>query len=97
MVIDVKKVSAFAQTAGQGGILFRAVSDALRANQTVQVSFAGLPIVSTSFVNASFVELLSEMPFSEIMARVKIVHSSPQINDLIRHRMKDEALGLAAL
>jgi STAS-like domain of unknown function (DUF4325) len=92
MVVAIKDLVAAGQTAAQGETVHRALADALAANDRIEVSFAGVPIVSSSFVNAAFVELLGSMTFHQITQRIRITNSSAQVNDLIKRRLKSEAM-----
>lgn len=96
MVITVKSLVLACDTNAQGDALRAAVLRALETSGTVDVSFAGLTAATTSFVNSAFVDLLDLMSLDDIKMRIRIVHSSRQINDMIRSRLTREASLAAA-
>jgi hypothetical protein len=96
MVINVRTLAGAADTSDQGDTLFRVLSPMLIRGEAVVVSFEGVEVATTSFVNAAFVELLSVLSLAQIKAQVKVVRSSKQINDLIRGRLSAEAARLHA-
>ena len=91
MVIHVPDVSRAADTGKQGEALYSRIVEELRNSEFIVVSFQGVDTATSSFVNASFVELLRSLSFSEIKRRIKIVNSTRQINDMIRRRLTHEA------
>lgn len=95
MVVQVGHLVPYGHTTEHGTVVFEAIRSALAHEQSVDVSFSGIAFVSTSFVNASFVELLQHMDLQELMRRIRIRDSSSQINDLIKRRLKTEAAALA--
>ncbi|MGX1105473.1 STAS-like domain-containing protein [Bradyrhizobium elkanii] len=95
MVIHVRKLVSGADTADQGLKLFPYIRDAFRSEKTVTVSFDGLQTATSSFVKTAMVGLLNDMAFSEIKARLKIVDSTRQINQMIKSRFEREAMAHA--
>lgn len=91
MVIHVKGICDAADTGAQGELLFAAMMQGLRQGDNIVLSFAGVPTATSSFINASFVQLLSFMTFDEIKRRVVIKDSSRQINEMIKRRLSREA------
>jgi hypothetical protein len=96
MVINVKTLAGAADTSEQGDALFRVLAPVLTRGDAAVVSFEGIEVATTSFVNVAFVELLSVVSLPQIKAQVKVVRSSKQINDLIRARLTSEAARLQA-
>jgi hypothetical protein len=91
MVITVRDVVTACDTEQQGDTLRSVIISALASPGVVDLSFSGITSVTSSFVNAAFVELLAAMPFSTVKARIRISDSTRQINDLIRSRLAFEA------
>jgi len=81
-----------AATAEDGRKIFKALSDALNADSSpVEVSFSGVSIATSSFVNTAFIPLLDLVSFDEIKKRIRIVHSNRQVNDMIKTRLERES------
>lgn len=95
MVICLIDLIPAADTEAHGGVLFARLRDALRSGDRFVVSFAGISTATSSFVNAAFVELLHDFSFADIKARLRIVDSTAQINDMVRSRLQREAEKLA--
>jgi hypothetical protein len=91
MVIRILDLVSGADTATQGSVVFVRVRDALAGNNSVTVSFGGVKTATSSFVNAAFVQLLDAMTFSDVKARLRVVDSTRQINDMIKTRMERTA------
>lgn len=77
-------------TAEDGAQLFKRIAPLIRKRQNVAVSFERVDSVPSSFVNAAFIRLLDEMPFSQIKEHLRIVNSTRQINEMIRDRFEFE-------
>lgn len=95
MVIRVVNLSTAADTESHGAVLYVRLCDALKSDNVVTVSFAGIHTATSSFVNAGFVPLMQHYSFADIKRRLRIVDSTRQINDMIRSRLEREALVLA--
>lgn len=96
MVIAVKSLVPACDTNAHGDVVRGAITLALQNGGAVDISFAGISAATTSFVNAAFVDLLDTMTLADIKARVRILHSSRQINDMIKARLTREAGRIAA-
>ena len=92
MVIKVADVVDSASTGDQGYALYLVLRSAMSESDTVVLSFDGIQVATSSFVNAAFVELLGAYSFAYIRSRLSIVKSSKQINDLIKARLSRESL-----
>jgi hypothetical protein len=90
MVIRVREICSAADTGPQGDRLYIAIHSLLGQQDQILISFAGVDTATSSFVNMSFVRLLSIMHFEEIKRRFKIVDSTHQINDMIKRRLTQE-------
>jgi hypothetical protein len=96
MVIHVKNLAGGADTQDQGTALLKAVRDAIASKGEAIVSFDGVDIATSSFVNASFIALLSDIDVGEMKKRVRVVRASRQIGDMIRTRVERESRLMAA-
>lgn len=90
-VIRVHEISGAADTGQQGDKLYNAMLAELATQGKLIISFANIDTATSSFVNVSFVRLLSQISFDEIKQRVKIIDSTHQINDMIKRRLTREA------
>lgn len=91
MVITVRAIVPACDTNQHGDAVRDAIERALTSGGTVEISFAGITSATTSFVNSAFVDLLGALSFDEIKRRIRVVHSTRQINDMIRTRLSHEA------
>jgi len=55
------------------------------------VSFAGVDVVPSSFVNGAFVELLDDYSFDELKRKLRIVDSNVAINNVIKRCLEFSA------
>ncbi len=91
MVITVRAIVPACDTNLQGDAVRDAITRALSSGGDIEVSFAGITSATTSFVNSAFVDLLNALSFDEIKRRIRVVHSTRQINDMIKNRLSHEA------
>ena len=87
-VIPVAKRIARASTFEDGATIYNAIKNALGNSEIVEVSFEGITSVPSSFINGSFVQLLEDIGFSAIKQKIKITHSTRQINLMIKSRLE---------
>jgi hypothetical protein len=91
LVIKVLDVVPRCYTWDDGATLAEAIRQAWKAEDRVTVSFAGVDVVPSSFVNGAFVDLLNDVSFDELKRKLKIIDSNRAINDVIRRRLEFEA------
>jgi hypothetical protein len=91
MVIRAIEIIPSADTEIQGASLYALIHEELSKNHSLVVSFSGIETATSSFVNGCFVPLLSEYSFDEIKARIRIIESTRQINEMIKSRLRREA------
>jgi hypothetical protein len=96
MVIRIHDLVPGADTAQQGDVVFPVLHAAMAARAPFVVSFENVHSATSSFVNAAFVRLLKDYPFSAIKGQMRVVKSTRQINDMIRTRLERVALTEAA-
>jgi hypothetical protein len=87
MVVHISDLVQGCDTADDGLIVRDSLLHALHAEFYATVTFAGISTVTTSFVNAAFVDLLRHMSLDQIKRRVRVVDATRQINDMIRQRL----------
>jgi hypothetical protein len=88
MVIRIADIVPGANTAEQGARVFAAVQKALVNPGPVVVSFDGIQTATSSFVHAAFIALLDKFPYAEVKARLRVIGSTRQINDMIKTRLE---------
>jgi len=91
MVIKVAEIITGANTADEGAALLSRVKDAMRMAGPVILSFEGIQTATPSFVNASFVELLTDFSYEDIKLRIRVIKSTRQINDMLKVRLEKSA------
>jgi hypothetical protein len=87
MVILASSIVNHATTSHQGALVAEAVLRAINANKKVELSLRGISVVSSSFSNALFAELLSSFQFDLLQARLEITNSNSTINDVLRRSL----------
>jgi hypothetical protein len=87
MVIRVKDIVTAADTQAQGSVVHDCIVRALAAEPVVEVSFDGVDIASSSFMNTSIVRLIQDRGMGEVTRRIKIVAVNRQVADMLRRRV----------
>ncbi|MFM9940694.1 MAG: STAS-like domain-containing protein [Hyphomicrobiaceae bacterium] len=95
MVIRILDLTGAADTQDHGAALYARLVDALKKQAVVVVSFHGIDVATSSFVNTSFARLLSSMPLDELKRRLRVIDSNRQINSMIKGRLEQSALEFA--
>jgi len=88
VTIRIFDAAGGADTSAQGDLAYAKLIAGLRSPQDVEVSFDGVKTATSSFVNTSFVKLLEDWPLDELKRRMRVVHSTRQINDMIKSRLE---------
>ncbi|MBF0182611.1 MAG: STAS-like domain-containing protein [Magnetococcales bacterium] len=57
-------------------------------DQAVQISFKGVDLVSSSFINTSLIALLDNYSFDTIRSKINFINTTRYINDLIKSRFQ---------
>ena len=78
-------------TAQDGLVIASLIRAGWDRGEKVVLSLAGVTDAPSSFVNGAFVSLLDTHSFDAIRRDLRIIDSTRQINDLILHRMQQEA------
>lgn len=84
-VIVAEHISS-ASSYKDGEVIFRLILPAVIAGERVVVDLAGFTSVPSAFVNSAFIQLLEHVPFDQVRNTLTFVHSTRQINQLIRSR-----------
>jgi STAS-like domain of unknown function (DUF4325) len=91
MVIRIIDIVPGANTADQGAQVFRVLDKAMRGRGEVVVSFEGVQTATSSFVHSAFVELLNAFTYSDLKAKLRVINSTRQINNMIKARLEQSA------
>lgn len=81
--ITIKNYVQYAYTYEEGQVIYDLLAPPLMSGEDVVLSFEGLKSVPSSFVNAALLQLVDQLPISEIKRRLKIVDSTNFINEMI--------------
>ncbi len=82
-----------AYSSADGRTIYEVIVNNLKAGRPVQVSFEGIDAIPTSFVNNAFIPLLQEFSFEDIKRYVSFIHTTSQINNMLRSRFQFETSG----
>lgn len=80
-------------TQQDGTIVHNVILPILKKGTSVELSFDGVDVVPSSFVNTALIALLEVLPFDIIKANLKFVNTTNQINEMIRTRFDFELNG----
>jgi uncharacterized protein DUF4325 len=96
MVIRILDLVDGANTGDQGATTYNHLRAAFAQGDLVVVSFDGLKVATSSFVNAAFVALLTEFSLDDLKGRMRVTKSTRQINDMIKWRLDRASASAAA-
>ena len=77
-------------TNDDGAVVYNMILSRLLNGEPVNISFSGAYIVTTSFINTAFIELLEVMPFSKIKELLFFSNTTRPINNMIKERFAFE-------
>ncbi|KGA95677.1 hypothetical protein AJ85_04725 [Alkalihalobacillus alcalophilus ATCC 27647 = CGMCC 1.3604] len=77
-------------TEKDGEVIFNLVKPFLDRGETVVLSFSGVSLIPSAFVNAAFIQLLRYFEFDYIRSKLRFVDSNNQINKMIKLRFDTE-------
>jgi STAS-like domain of unknown function (DUF4325) len=95
VAIRILEIAGGADTSAQGDLVYAKLIAGLRSSQEILVSFDGVKTATSSFVNTSFVKLLEDWSLDELKRRMRVVHSTRQINDMIKSRLERASIAHA--
>lgn len=90
MVIKVKSLTSQCYTNRDGDKVYNKLYTQLLADNDVELSFEGVDVVTSSFVNSALIELLNSFGFEKIKNHVRITDSNSFINRSIKERFAFE-------
>lgn len=90
MVIRILDHVMQCYTQADGEVIAGVITACLKSGENAVVSFSGVHGVPSSFINAAFISLLDEFTFADIRAKLTFIHSTKQINELIKKRFDFE-------
>lgn len=90
MVIKVVNYVSQCYSNSDGAIIY-SIIDRYIDEKEIVLSFEGIDIVSSSFVNAALIPFIKIMGFNELKIKFKIIKTTKQINDMIKRRFQFEA------
>ncbi len=73
-------------TQEDGQKIYALILPYLEKNTKVEISFAGVEFVPSSFVNTALIALLDKVSFQTIRDCISFVDTTKQINDMIKDR-----------
>lgn len=74
-----------------GDVIHDLIVKGFSQSEEIVLSFQGVDGVSSSFVNSALIRLLDDYEYNDIKARLKIINSTKQINQMIKSRFIFEA------
>lgn len=90
MVVKVLEISGQAVTSNDGIAVLHAMLLELDSHNQVELSFAEIPYVTSSFLNASLLTLAEELGEAKFKATFKVTNANRQIAETIRYRMSHQ-------
>lgn len=82
-------------SAEDGQQVYQAVAPQLARGEHVALSFAGVPVVTSSFANTALVPLLDLVGADSLRERLALRDLRPAVARLLRQRLASEAAGRA--
>lgn len=86
MVIYILKHVKTASTYEDGEVIFNLISNCLKNNEDVILSFQDITSVPSAFVNSALIRLLEFFAFDLIRNKLKFTDTTKHINELIKSR-----------
>lgn len=86
MVIRLLDYVQHCSTYEDGDVIFDLIAPKVEAGEEVVLSFEGVTVVPSAFVNAALLRLVERVSLDDVRRRLSIVNSTRQINDLIKSR-----------
>jgi hypothetical protein len=90
MVIKMVNYVSQCYSNSDGAIIY-SIIDRYIDEKEIVLSFEGIDIVSSSFVNAALIPFIKIIGFNKIKIKFKIIKTTKQINDMIKRRFQFEA------
>lgn len=77
-------------TQDDGQIVYQVILPHLKNNELVELSFDGVEVIPSSFINTALIALLEVLPFESIKKNLKFTNTTKQINEMIKSRFEFE-------
>ena len=90
MVITLLDHVATCHSNDDGAKIANAIRKNLDKEEPISISFKGVDVVSSSFINSSLISLLDFYSFDFIKSRLSFIDTTKYINDLIKNRFMFE-------
>src|SRR5579871_3178096 len=90
MVINILDHISYCHSHNDGEVIASLITPHLKRGEQITLSFSGVYSVPSSFVNSAFIRLLDEFTFEYIRGHLMFVHSTKQINEMIKKRFDFE-------
>lgn len=87
-MLIIREVVSETYTNASGYALLLAMKAELKGNSSIQVSFEGIKVISSSFFNSSFGEMIIEFGLEEFSKKIKPVNLNKTNAELIRNFFK---------
>jgi hypothetical protein len=84
-------------TQQDGEKVYNVIFPFLRDGKQIELSFDGVDVVPSSFVNTALIALLDVVSFDVIKRNLRFVNTTSQINEIIRNRFNFELNGRHAV
>lgn len=97
VVIYIAETVEYCYSNEDGAVIYRMIKKPLSEGQVVTLSFKGVGLVSSSFINSALLPLLDDHEFEWIKDNLKIINSTKYINDLIKNIFRLEVENMSAL
>lgn len=86
MVIKITDYIEKPSSYEDGDLIYKIISQKMKDNEKIVVSFSGIASVPSAFVNSAFIRLLEEFTFEKVRSLLVITDSTRHINELIKSR-----------
>lgn len=80
-------------TQQDGMAVYKVIFPLLKKGAHIELSFDGVTVVPSSFINTSLIALLDVISFDTIKSNLKFVNTTKQINEMIKSRFEFELAG----
>lgn len=88
MVIRVLDHTINPSSYKDGEVIFTLINEMFKQDQQVVVDFSGVTSIPSAFVNSAFIRLLENFSFEQVKRNLSFIHSTRQINQLIKSRFE---------
>jgi hypothetical protein len=90
MVIRALDIVTQCYSQEDGHKVYKAIAPLLSKGERIELSFEGVDVVPSSFVNTALIRLLDIVSFDRIRSNLRFVNTTKQINEMIKMRFDFE-------